>query len=66
MEAMVKGKKLVELLNELLQAISTKRNRGRRFISLDEDTAEIYQDSELDTFRGNILIPDNFDVLLGL
>jgi hypothetical protein len=46
--------------DELLQAISTKRNRGRRFISLDDDTAEIYQDSELETERGNLLIPDNF------
>lgn len=52
---------VIEMINdELLQAVSTKRNRGRRFISLDEDTAEIYQDSELDTERGNLLIPDNF------
>ena len=52
---------VIEMINdELLQAISTKRNRGRRFISLDDDTAEIYQTSELDTERGNLLIPDNF------
>ena len=52
---------VIEMINdELLQAISTKRNRGRRFISLDDDTAEIYQSSELDTERGNLLIPDNF------
>lgn len=52
---------VIEMINdELLQAISTKRNRGRRFISLDDDTAEIYQDSDLDTERGNLLIPDNF------
>jgi hypothetical protein len=52
---------VIEMINdELLQAISTKRNRGRRFISLDDDTAEIYQGSELETERGNLLIPDNF------
>ena len=53
---------VIEMINdELLQAISTKRNRGRRFISLDQDTAEIYEDSELeDDKRGNLLIPDNF------
>jgi hypothetical protein len=52
---------VIEMINdELLQAISTKRNRGRRFISLDDDTAEIYQTSELETERGNLLIPDNF------
>jgi hypothetical protein len=52
---------VIEMINdELLQSISTKRNRGRRFISLDDDTAEIYQGSELDTERGNLLIPDNF------
>ena len=52
---------VIEMINdELLQAISTKRNRGRRFISLDDDTAEIYEDSELETERGNLLIPDNF------
>ena len=53
---------VIEMINdELLQAISKKRNRGERFISLDDDTAEIYQGSELKTNkRGNILIPDNF------
>jgi hypothetical protein len=50
---------VIEMINdELLQAISTKRNMGRRFISLDEDTSELYKGVE--TFRGNILIPDNF------
>ena len=53
---------VIEMINdELLQAISKKRNRGERFISLDDDTAEVYQDSELEiNRRGNILIPDNF------
>ena len=50
---------VIEMINdELLQAISTKRNRGVRFISLDPDTAEMYQ--EMETKRGNIIIPDNF------
>jgi hypothetical protein len=50
---------VIEMINdELLQAISTKRNMGKRFISLDEDTSELYKGVE--TFRGNILIPDNF------
>ena len=50
---------VIEMINdELLQAISTKRNMGRRFISLDEDTSELYKG--VGTFRGNILIPDNF------
>ena len=50
---------VIEMINdELLQAISTKRNMGRRFISLDEDTSELYKGVE--THRGNILIPDNF------
>ena len=44
--------------DELLQAISTKRNMGRRFISLDDDTSELYKGVDFD--RGNILIPDNF------
>jgi hypothetical protein len=53
---------VIEMINdELLQAVSKKRNRGRRFISLDQDTAEIYEDSELeDDKRGNLTIPDNF------
>jgi hypothetical protein len=50
---------VIEMINdELLQAISTKRNMGKRFISLDEDTSELYKGIE--TVRGNILIPDNF------
>lgn len=50
---------VIEMINdELLQAISIKRNRGNRFISLDQDTAEMYK--ELNTKRGNIIIPDNF------
>lgn len=52
---------VIEMINdELLQAISTRRNKGVRFISLDDDTAEIYEDSSLETKRGNLLIPDNF------
>jgi len=53
---------VIEMINdELLQAVSKKRNRGRRFISLDQDTAEIYEESELeDDKRGNLTIPDNF------
>jgi hypothetical protein len=50
----------IEMINdELLQAISTKRNRYR-FISLDNDTSQIYKDSNLEVERGNIKIPDNF------
>ena len=50
---------IIEMINdELLQAISTKRNMGRRFISLDDDTSELYKGVDFD--RGNILIPDNF------
>jgi hypothetical protein len=52
---------VIEMINdELLQAISKRRNRGVRFISLDDDTAEIYSESDLKLKRGNILIPDNF------
>jgi hypothetical protein len=52
---------VIEMINdELLQAISKRRNRGIRFISLDDDTAEIYSESDLKLKRGNILIPDNF------
>jgi hypothetical protein len=52
---------VIEMINdELLQAISTKRNKGVRFISLDDDTSEIYSESNLETKRGNLLIPDNF------
>ncbi len=49
---------VIEMINdELLQAISTKRNNGKRFISLDDDTSELYPGTE--KYRGNILIPDN-------
>lgn len=49
---------VIEMINdELLQAISIKRNAGKRFISLDDDTAELYPGTE--KHRGNILIPDN-------
>jgi hypothetical protein len=49
---------VIEMINdELLQAISTKRNAGRRFISLDDDTAELYPGVE--KHRGNILMSDN-------
>jgi hypothetical protein len=49
---------VIEMINdELLQAISTKRNNGKRFISLDDDTADLYPGTE--KHRGNILIPDN-------
>jgi hypothetical protein len=51
---------VIEMINdELLQAISLKRNRYR-FISLDDDTAEVFEDSNLEVERGNIKIPDNF------
>jgi hypothetical protein len=51
---------VIEMINdELLQAISLKRNRYR-FISLDDDTAEVFEDSNLEVKRGNIKIPDNF------
>lgn len=49
---------VIEMINdELLQAISIKRNAGNRFISLDDDTAELYPGTE--KHRGNILMPDN-------
>ena len=49
---------VIEMINdEILQAISIKRNNGKRFITLDDDTAELYPNSE--KYRGNILIPDN-------
>ena len=52
---------VIEMINdELLQAISLKRNRYR-FISLDDDTAEVFSGSNLKpTESGNIKIPDNF------
>jgi hypothetical protein len=50
---------VIEMINdEILQAISIKRNNGKRFISLDDDTAELYPGTEKST-SGNILIPDN-------
>lgn len=50
---------IIEMINdELLQAISKNRNRGVRFISLDEDTKNLYPSAKFDK-RGNILIPDN-------
>lgn len=50
---------VIEMINdELLQAISIKRNNGKRFISLDDDTAELYPGTEKSP-SGNILIPDN-------
>jgi hypothetical protein len=50
---------VIEMINdELLQCISTRRNAGRRFISVDEETGDLY--TGLSTHRGNLLIPDNF------
>ena len=49
---------VIEMINdELLQAISTGRNKNR-FISLDDETAELYPSKVLD-IRNNIIIPDN-------
>jgi 5-methylcytosine-specific restriction protein B len=49
---------VIEMINdELLQAISTGRNKNR-FISLDDETAELYPSKVLDK-RNNIIIPDN-------
>ena len=51
---------IIEMINdELLQAISKNRNKGVRFISLDDDTRRLYQSAQEDS-RGNVLIPDNF------
>jgi adenylate kinase family enzyme len=51
---------IIEMINdELLQAISKNRNKGVRFISLDDDTRRLYPSAQEDS-RGNILIPDNF------
>jgi hypothetical protein len=51
----------IDMINdELLQAISKKRNRGNRFISLDDDTAELYRGKLKPDDRRNLLIPDNF------
>jgi len=50
---------IIEMINdELLQCISTKRNRGNRFISLDTETESLF--SGLVDYRGNLLLPDNF------
>ena len=50
--------KIVDMINdELLQAISLKRNKFR-FITLDTDTDELY--SSLESDRGRRKIPDNF------
>lgn len=52
---------VIEMINdELLQCISIHRNNGVRFISLDDDTAELYNTPELEKRRGNIILPDNF------
>ena len=49
---------IIEMINdELLQAISTERNKNR-FISLDDETSELYPSKVLDE-RGNISISDN-------
>jgi 5-methylcytosine-specific restriction protein B len=49
---------IIEMINdELLQAISTERNKNR-FISLDDETSDLYPSKVLDK-RGNIQITDN-------
>jgi hypothetical protein len=49
---------IIEMINdELLQAISTGRNKNR-FISLDDETADLYPSKFLDR-RNNIIIPEN-------
>jgi hypothetical protein len=49
---------IIEMINdELLQAISTERNKNR-FISLDDETSDLYPSKVLDR-RGNIEITDN-------
>jgi hypothetical protein len=50
---------LIEMINdELLQCISLYRNNGKRFISLDDETGELY--NGLEKYRGNLLLPNNF------
>lgn len=50
---------IIEMINdELLQCISTERNKGNRFISLDTETESLF--SGLKDYRGNLLLPDNF------
>lgn len=52
---------VISMINdELLQCISTKRNNGVRFISLDDDTSELYNIDDLEKSRGNIILPENF------
>jgi len=56
---------VIEMINdELLQCISTKRNNGLRFISLDRNTIDLYkneaQEIPLRIDRYNIYLPDNF------
>jgi hypothetical protein len=53
---------IIEMINdELLQAISKRRNRGDRFISLDDDTSEgVFKGENIKVNeQGNIIIPDN-------
>jgi hypothetical protein len=51
---------IIEMINdELLQAISTKRNNGRRFLPLDDTTEYLSEYLEEDEV-GNLLVPDNF------
>ena len=50
---------IIEMINdELLQCISTERNKGNRFISLDTETESLF--FGLKDYRGNLLLPDNF------
>jgi hypothetical protein len=50
--------KYIDMINdELLQCISTTRNDGRRFISLDPVTDELF--SDLPESNGRRMIPDN-------
>ncbi len=52
---------VMEMINdELLQAISKRRNNGKRYISLDKDTAALYKGNLEDFGRNSFLIPDNF------
>jgi hypothetical protein len=51
---------VIEMINdELLQCISLYRNQGKRFISLDDDSAKLYSGLDVDR-SGNLLLPDNF------
>jgi hypothetical protein len=66
-DEMHKSNVIAMINDELLQAISTKRNKDR-FISLDDDIAELYNNLKVvgddqnnpKKFRGNKVIPDNF------